>query len=171
MAQIRNAHVNDLPALAAVRYHDRPAIHRDRVAASNPDTYQYLVAEIGQQIVGFGLLLLARPLDWADPLDSFPILIDLFVAESFRSQGVGKALIDYVEVVAQRHGKPALYLSVEPDANPRALQLYRRLGFVPIHEHPYHNTWRFTDSDGMLHEGEEWVIDMRKQLKSAEGDR
>jgi hypothetical protein len=38
MIHIRNAYADDLPALAAVRYHDRPAIYRDRIAAFNPDT-------------------------------------------------------------------------------------------------------------------------------------
>jgi GNAT superfamily N-acetyltransferase len=91
-------------------------------------------------------------------------LIDLFVAEAYRSQGVGKLLVDHMETIARQHGKPAVYLSAEPAANPRALQLYLRLGYIPIQEQPYHNTWRFIDSDGLLHEGEEWVVDMRKQL-------
>jgi GNAT superfamily N-acetyltransferase len=164
MIHIRHAHIDDLPDLTAVRYHDRPAIHRDRIRAFDPHRLHYFVAEFNQQIVGFGLLLLEQPPDWTDPLNTFPILIDLFVADPYRSRGIGRALIQYMEAVALQHGKSAIYLSVEPSTNPRALQLYLRLGYTSLQERPYHNSWSFTDSDGVLHEGEEWVIDMRKQL-------
>jgi GNAT superfamily N-acetyltransferase len=164
MMHIRVACADDLPALATVRYHDRPALHRDRIAAFNPDTFQYFIAELGHQLVGFGLLLLERPLGWTAAHDSFPILIDLFVAETYRSRGVGRRLIQHMEAVARQHHKSSIYLSVAPDTNPRALQLYLRLGYLPVQEQPYHSTWHFSDSDGALHAGEEWVIDMRKQL-------
>jgi GNAT superfamily N-acetyltransferase len=153
-----------LPGLRSIRYHDQPAIHRDRISASDQRTLQYFVAAIDQQLVGFGLLLLERPPQWSDPLDSFPILVDLFVAEAFRSRGVGRALLQHLEEVARQHSKPAVYLSVEPFANPRALQLYKRLGYTPLQEEPYHNAWQFTDSEGVTHTGEELVIDMRKVL-------
>ncbi len=166
MIHIRQAHRDDLPALTAVRYPDCPAIHRDRIDASAPHRLHYFVAEFNQQIVGFGVLLVERPSDWTDSLNAFPILIDLFVAELYRSRGIGQALIQHVEEVARHYGKSALYLSVEPRANPRALQLYLRLGYISLQDQPYHNTWRFSDSEGRVYEGEEWVIDMRKQLDS-----
>jgi GNAT superfamily N-acetyltransferase len=164
MIHIRQARLDDLPALTAVRYHDHPAIHRDRIDAFVSNRLYYFVAAFNQQIVGFGVLLLERPSDWTDPLNAFPILIDLFVAQPYRSRGIGQRLIQHMEMVAQQYGKSAIYLSVEPHTNPRALQLYLRLGYSPLQEQPYHNIWRFTDSEGLMHEGEEWVIDMRKQL-------
>lgn len=161
---IREAHINDLPALCAIRYNDQPAIHRDRINKSDQHTFQYFVAERAEQIIGFGLLLLERPLDWNDSLNTFPILVDLFVTENYRSRGVGQALMQHMEAIAQQHGKSAVYLNVEPSTNPRAVNLYLRLGYVPLQQQPYYNVWQFADTDGVLHKGEEWVIDMRKSL-------
>lgn len=164
MIHIRHANLGDLAALAAVRYHDRPAIHRDRIERSKTKMLHYYVAEYEQRIVGFGVLLLEEPAGWTDPLRTFPILLDLFVAEAYRSRGVGRALILHMEAAARQHGASAIHLGVELHANPRAHQLYLRLGYTPLQEQPYYNTWRFVDSAGVLHEGEEWTIDMRKAL-------
>lgn len=164
MITIRQAQLTDLPTLQAIRYHDRPAIHRDRIQAADPQRSQYFVALYDQQIVGFGLLLLERPPGWTDVMENFPVLIDLFVAERYRRRGVGKALITQMEAVAQTQGKNTIFLSVEPNENPQALALYRRLGYLSLQEEPYYNRWQFTDSDGNLHQGEEWLIDMRKVL-------
>src|SRR5215216_6389791 len=49
---IRQARVDDLPALTAVRYHDHPAIHRDRIDAFDPNRLYYFVAAFKRQIVG-----------------------------------------------------------------------------------------------------------------------
>jgi GNAT superfamily N-acetyltransferase len=167
MITVREARADDLSALCQVRYRDKPLIHRDRIEASDGRTMQYYVVELAHEIVGFGLLLLERPPTWSDPLESFPILVDLFVAEHVRGQGAGSALVRHMEEAARLHGKPAVYLGVEPDANPRAMQLYLRLGYLPLQAQPYHNTWRFTDSEGVLHEGEEWTIDMWKPLEAS----
>jgi GNAT superfamily N-acetyltransferase len=168
MIQIRHAHIGDLPSLAAVRYHDKPAIHRDRIQQSSSQTMHYYIAAYDRRNVGFGVLLLEEPAGWTNSLNRFPILADLFVAEAYRGRGVGRALILHMEAAARQHGASAIYLGVEPIANPRAHQLYLRLGYTPLQEQPYHNTWRFVDSAGVLHEGEESVIDMRKELRATE---
>ena len=144
MVIIRTAQLADLAALCRLRYADQPAIHRDRIQATDHQTYDYLVAEQEHLLIGFGLLLLERPPEWSDSLSSFPIAVDLFVSEQHRSQGVGRTLLAYMESVARQHGKTALYLSVEPVANPRALALYEHLGFQPLQQEPYPNVWRFT---------------------------
>jgi GNAT superfamily N-acetyltransferase len=164
MVSVRTAHIADLAALCRLRYADQRAIHRDRIRATDNQTYSYLVVEQEDALVGFGVLLLGRPPQWTDPLNSFPIAVDLFVAEHHRSQGIGRTLLEYMESMAREHEKTALYLTVEPVANPRALALYQRLGFQPLQQEPYHNVWRFTDSEGIERIGEEWVIDMWKPL-------
>jgi len=35
---------------------------------------------------------------------------------------------------------------------------------VQLQPHPYRSHWRFTDSDGNLHEGNEWSVTMVKEL-------
>jgi GNAT superfamily N-acetyltransferase len=164
MLTIRPAQLADLKALCHIRYAQQPAIHRDRINAANNTAYYYLVAERDSTIVGFGMLLVERPPGWNDPLNAFPIIVDLFVAEAYRGQGFGSALLAHIESTAYQHGKRAIYLNVEPHTNPRALALYQRLGFQPLQAEPYHHTWRFTDSQGVEHFGEEWVVDMCKPL-------
>jgi GNAT superfamily N-acetyltransferase len=169
MLSVRNARETDLPLLARLHYAEQPAIHRDRLHASDGSTLCYLVAERNGALVGFGVLLLERPAVWTDANDHFPLAVDLFVAEAHRSQGVGRALLSQMERTARRHGKGALYLSVDPLGNPHALALYTRFGFRPLQQEPYHNTWRFLDSAGAEHVGEEWVIDMVKPLEDIPG--
>jgi GNAT superfamily N-acetyltransferase len=164
MVSVRTAQIADLAPLCWLRYADQPTIHHDRIRATDNQTYSYLVAEQGKVLVGFGVLLLERPPQWSGSLHNFPIAVDLFVAEQHRSQGIGRTLLAYMERMAREREKSALYLTVEPVANPRALALYQRLGFQPLQHEPYHNVWRFTDSEGIEHSGEEWVIEMWKPL-------
>lgn len=161
---IRPALLPDLAALCRVRYADQPGIHADRILASDGETSAYLVAVRGQDIIGFGVLQIEQPARWDDPHGQFPMVIDLFVDEDQRGQGYGRALLGAMEQLAAACGKAALHLSVEPLENPRALALYRSLGYAPLQDAPYHSEWRFTDSQGVEHSGEEWVIDMRKSL-------
>jgi GNAT superfamily N-acetyltransferase len=71
------------------------------------------------------VLLRERPPQWSDPLDTFPITVDLFVAEAHRGQGIGSEILQHVE----------------PRSNPRALSLYQRLGFRPLQEEPFDRGW------------------------------
>jgi ribosomal protein S18 acetylase RimI-like enzyme len=54
---------------------------------------------------------------------------DLYVAPAFRSQGVGRNLIEYCVAFARERGCAFVTLEVAID-NPAAIELYRRLGFV-----------------------------------------
>jgi GNAT superfamily N-acetyltransferase len=128
MIHIRHARLDDLSSLAAVRYHDRPAIHRDRIQQSDSNTMHYYVAEYEQQIVGFGVLLLERPADWTDRLNSFPILIDLYVAEAYRSCGVGQALILHAARVRRSY---AAVGTAARDAAPVHARAARRASGAP----------------------------------------
>lgn len=57
---------------------------------------------------------------------------DLMVAEAARGQGLGTAIIQHLVREAVRMHAPAVEIGVAL-ANPRALALYRRLGFVDSH--------------------------------------
>ncbi len=96
--------------------------------------------------------------------NQLPLLMDLFVAPDHRSQGIGAAMVAAVEEFALAKGYGHLYLHVEPDRNPRAFALYKRLGFQPLQSQPYESPFRFADSAGNVQEGVEWVVDMRKWL-------
>ena len=69
-----------------------------------------------------------------------------------------------MERIAQEAGYGQLYISVEPLNYPRAYALYQRLGYEKIQSEPYQKIWEFQDSEGKVHRGEDWVVDMVKQL-------
>jgi ribosomal protein S18 acetylase RimI-like enzyme len=57
---------------------------------------------------------------------------DLIVAEACQGRGLGTALIQHIAQEARRSGMTVLEIGSALD-NPRALALYRRLGFVESH--------------------------------------
>jgi hypothetical protein len=71
-----------------------------------------------------------------------------------------------MERIAAAEGFAQVYPSVDPLANPRAYALYQRLGYQQIQAEPYRKTWGFTDSEGQVHRGEDWLVDMVKHLQS-----
>lgn len=84
-----------------------------------------------------------------------PFLEDLFVRDDRRCQGIGSALIGFVQEQARQRDNRTLGLSVDAKENARALALYdERLGFVHDGGEPY--------LDGVYDGQEEWVIDMYK---------
>ena len=163
---VRDARPTDLEGLTAVAYADRPAIHRDRLRDAASGHLRFLVAERDGAIVGFGLLVLSRPATWPDAgtTDRLPGILDLYVAEAYRGQGVGTAMIQRLEEISVNEGYDELFLSVDPNENARAYALYTRLGYQALQAEPYRDRWRFVDSDGCVHEGEEWRVDMVKKL-------
>ena len=163
---IRAACPADLPGLAAIRYADAPAVHSDRLRDAASGHLRFLVAERDGVIAGFGLLVFSRPATWPDAgtTDRLPGILDLYVVEAHRGRGIGTALIRQMEEIAVGEGRDKLYLGVDPRENARAYALYLRLGFQALQAEPYRERWRFVDSDGRVHEGEEWLVDMVKAL-------
>ena len=164
--QIRDARSTDLDDLASIRYADQRAIHRDRLRDAALGHLRFLVAEVGRQVVGFGLLVFSRPATWPDAgrEDHLPGILDLYVAEVHRGRGVGTAIIGQMEALAVDQGCDCLWLSVDPIGNACAHALYARLGYRALQAEPYCDRWRFVDSEERVHEGKEWLIDMAKTL-------
>jgi GNAT superfamily N-acetyltransferase len=165
---VRDASSKDLQGLTAVRYADHPAIHLDRLRDAAAHHMHYLVAEWKGTIVGLGLLVFERPAAWPDtaPTDHLPLIIDLFVTEEFRSRGIGTFMVRHMEKLVLDAGFDCLYLSVDPIDNQRALDFYARLGYEPLETEPYRGHWRFEDSNGIVHEGEQWTIDLVKTVQA-----
>jgi GNAT superfamily N-acetyltransferase len=163
---IRDARSADLPGLAAIRYADCLAVHTDRLRDAASGHLRFLVAERDGVIVGFGLLVFSRPTTWPDggTTDRLPGILDLYVADVHRGRGVGTALIRHMEGIAVGERCDRLFLSVDPRENSRAYALYMRLGYQALQAEPYRDRWRFVDSGGRVHEGEEWLVDMVKAL-------
>ncbi len=69
--------------------------------------------------------------------------------ESFRSQGIGTALILAAEELVRKRGGERIGLGVDEN-NPRAAALYSRLGYDPVV--PYLDRWSYQDVEGVTHE-------------------
>ena len=161
---VRQATEADLLALTGLK--TPLALHKDRLRDAENGRLLYMVVEQSGTMIGFGLLVFERPANWSDADDRsrLPDVIDLFVRENYRSRGAGSALIARMEETARSRGYPHLYIGVDPVDNPRAQQLYLRLGYTPLQTEPYRLHWKFTDSGGNFHEGIDWRIDLVKQL-------
>ena len=163
---VRDATAADLPGLAACRYADCPAIHRDRLRDASLGNSRLFVAEQTGNMAGFGVLVFRRAAGTpgAGTTDRLPCVLDVYVAPERRGRGIGTAVLRHMERITARDGHARLFLSVDPRENSRALALYKRLGYCPLQAEPYPDVWRFTDSDGHVHQGRGGAVDMAKEL-------
>ena len=163
---IRNAEPADIPGLVGMKGEWSEALHRDRLRDAEQAGFRYLVLTISEEFIGFACLVYKRPNYWSDGGDPrhLPQIVDLQVKESWRGQGFGSAFIRAIEGLAEQDGCHQLFIGVEPQDNPRAYTLYQRLGYRQEQPEPYLQSWEFIDSAGQLHHGENFVVDMVKQL-------
>jgi ribosomal protein S18 acetylase RimI-like enzyme len=145
---VRDAAESDLGALQVLT--GTRAMHADRMREALLGWMQYLVAEEQGRAVGFGLLVYATPPDW-DRREHVPLVVNLYVHPDCRSRGIGSAILREMEARCRRRNFAAIYLRVEPENNPRAFALYKRLGFEPLQDKPFLDPYRFVDSDGTVH--------------------
>ncbi|MEV5742189.1 ribosomal protein S18-alanine N-acetyltransferase [Microbispora rosea] len=87
--------------------------------ADQPRTRHYVVAEVGDRVVGYAGLAAAG--DQAD-VQTIAVLAD------HRRAGVGTALMDALLTEAARRGAVSVFLEVRAD-NPPAQAMYERFGF------------------------------------------
>ena len=87
------------------------------------------VADDEQQIIGVLFLTERRTPDHHLLKSRRYVVVDtLAVAEGWRSQGIGRALMQQAEIWAKERGIPEIELSVW-EFNQRALALYEKLGY------------------------------------------
>ncbi len=165
--KVRDAEEGDVPVLTAIKGEGSEALHRDRLHDAQDSGFRYLVLLADREIIGFACLVMRRPEYWSDANDRqhLPQIVDLRVKKSRRGQGYGSDFIHAIERLAAAAGYGQLYISVEPLNNPRAYALYQRLGYQQLQPEPYQKIWEFKDSQGKVHRGEDWVVDMVKQLR------
>ena len=85
--------------------------------------FRSLIAEVGGQSAGYAIFYRCYS-TWTGP---GIFLEDLYVRESFRGQGVGKALMRQVAQIAQQEGAQCIRLDVL-DWNKPAIRFYESLG-------------------------------------------
>jgi len=162
---IRDAQIEDLERLTELK---KPiALHRDRIKEADNEHFRYLVLEIGGEIQAFTCLVFKQPTSWPtqEHAVEHPRIVDLFVNEQIRTRGLGSRFMQKIELILKKNGYEKLFLSVDPIDNPKAHKFYKKLGYQDIQSKPFRCRWEFTDSDGNKHEGNEWNIDMFKNLK------
>jgi ribosomal protein S18 acetylase RimI-like enzyme len=158
---VRDATETDIAALTSIKGAGTEAVHFRRLSDARAGMIRYLVILLGEEPIGFGILELCRP---DDASYKTPSISDLEIKETLRGRGYGTALLSAIEQIARASGFGKIYLQVEPVNNRRAYTLYQRLGYHAEQTQPYYSTWEFVDSTGKTQRGEEWVIDMVKQL-------
>lgn len=126
---IRIATENDADALAHLNNKfNKTQDTAQQVAArikAIPVAETALVAEIEGAVVGFACLRVTRSLCYDFALAE---LTELYVEEGYRRRGVGRALIEQAERVAQGRGAESLTL-LTGDQNLTAQEFYRSLGY------------------------------------------
>jgi GNAT superfamily N-acetyltransferase len=104
----------------------RPAL--DRLLASD-DLGVVIVVEHDAALIGYAIVTWGFDLEFAG---RDAMVTDVFVVPDHRQHRAGVALIDAVIATAHAGGAGAVHLAVDP-ANPAAVGLYRRAGFVQSH--------------------------------------
>lgn len=93
---------------------------------ANPSLGALWFLEVEGQTAGYLLLTMCYSLEFHG---RFALLDELYVEEAWRGQGIGAAALDFAGRESRARGLHAMRLEVT-HANPRALDLYRRSGFV-----------------------------------------
>jgi ribosomal protein S18 acetylase RimI-like enzyme len=122
--QVRPVQIADTPALQQRCWPQQTlpqvaARLEELVRSRNPQSRWGAVAVSENTSVGYGQL--SR---WGSRAE----ICNLIVAEAWRGQGAGTALIQWLIALAQEKQFPTVEIGAA-EANPRAFVLYRRLGF------------------------------------------
>lgn len=127
---IRPVQLTDVITLHAQCWQDRPqisiyqlVIHAKKCARQGRGMGAVIQSEDGRVLKGYGQLTL-----WSRCAE----ISDLVVAEPFRRQGLGTALIQYLVRAARERRAPYVEIAAA-QSNTGAVELYRRLGFEDHH--------------------------------------
>lgn len=108
---IRDATQSDMAELTKLR--NAPTqLHRYLSKAAG-EGIRFLVYEQDNEIRGFAMLFLRQPAQ-GSPKSHIPKISDLYVAQRFRSMGIGTSMIARMEELAVAFGHKVMHLSVDP---------------------------------------------------------
>ncbi len=88
----------------------------------------YFVATLDQKIVGYAYAACYRP----RPAYRYTVEDSVYVADTFRSHGVGSALLSAVIERCEQGGWRQMIAVIGDSANSASIALHRRFGFEPI---------------------------------------
>jgi GNAT superfamily N-acetyltransferase len=152
---IRNGRPGDVEAMLWAKSEEQRDEWRHQLNRAQTDEADFLVIELGEQIVGKAVL------DWAHNADGTPWLWLGSVDPRFRSRGLGALGLAEAERRARACGHARIEMCVDDD-NPRARELYVRSGYDVVG--PYLDEHDETLPDGTtVHVATPGVL-LRKQL-------
>ena len=158
---LRDATRDDIESLTALR--PPRGLHADRIPDAPDAEKRYVVAEVAGRPAGFGVIYFQGDPMWERP-EQVPLVMDLWVAPHFRRRGVGKSIVRSLEDSARARGFRCVYLQVEAEKNPQAVQVYEHLGYEKLDARRHKDLYAEVDEQGNVHEREEMILDMRKWL-------
>lgn len=121
------------------------------------------VVEIPQgEIIGQAFVMLKSSERDAADGESRAYVFAFRVKQQWRNKGIGAYLMHFIEDDLDRRGFKFVTLNVAKD-NPKALRLYRRLGYRITGSRP--GIWSYTDNEGRVQYVEEPAWRMMKRLK------
>lgn len=152
MFNVRKVNENDLTNLQSIKPEFTEDLLRNRLNDQLKNNIEFRMLFSDNLPVCFVVMSLIGKATHPE----YPDLSDLYTKEDRRGEGFGKYLIKYCEIRAKELGFKKIGLAVNPNENPKALSLYKRLGFISTAENQY--------LDGIYNGVEDWVIDLEKML-------
>ena len=151
MKMIRKATVDDIPAISELyreQFREMAKLIPDFIKEGNQsveflektissDDSDILVYENDGRVVGFILLQAKERPDFDFMLPGkYCYIMDIIVTESHRNKGYGTALMNAAKTWAKEHNCNFINLDVLVN-NPGAINLYKKLGFIPKAQEMY----------------------------------
>jgi ribosomal protein S18 acetylase RimI-like enzyme len=151
---VRDGDVSDVDAIDWGTSESLRAAWRAQAMRAAKDEVAFLVAVADGRIVGKAVL------DWTHHHGSAWLWM-FSVDPQYRSRGIGSRVIVEAEMRAREHGCDVVELAVDDD-NPRALDLYVRLGYAVIG--PYPDEYQVPEADGTSTRVTSPAVLLRKDL-------
>ena len=164
--EIRAASRADIPRLVALPFSGGlPAKHRDRVERQDRGEALYLLALLGDRIIGHLLLKWNGPEhEFVRPrVPSCAEIEDFVVGPEWRGQGVGGALLNAADTCCRDRGVARLGLAVGLE-NPSARAIYEHRGYVLVPGSEHRVSWLQSDATGCEVEAHEDCVYLIKEL-------
>ena len=159
--KIRQAKSEDVEQLCKVRNNEKLFI--GYLSECDGENAHFLVAEIDESMVGFGLVYLDVT-KTGKKKSHLPKLSDLYVVEGYRRKGVATALIQARETLAKQYGYSQIYVSIDPSESPEMISLAKKLSYLPVQDKPYLVSAIYYDSQGQAYEKQYFRMDFKKNL-------
>ncbi len=160
--KIRQAAMTDVEQLCRARNNEQ--LFKEYLSECDGENAYFLVAELDETIVGFGLVFL-NPTANGKKKSHLPKLSDLYVVESCRRRGVGCALILAGEARARMYGHSEIYVSIDPTESCEMIALALKLRYHPLQSASYPVSARFYDREGRAYLKHYFRLDFAKELR------